>query len=54
MFLCFLCLLLVFVAFVSVLLVFFLFCCWIVFGVGSWFALVVVFFVLFFSLLSFL
>ena len=31
------------VAFVSVLFVLFLFCCWIVFGVGSCFALVFVF-----------
>ena len=31
------------VAFVSVLFALFLFCCWIVFGVGSWFAFVFVF-----------
>ena len=43
------------VAFVSVLFALFLFCCWIVFGVGSWFAFVFVFlfFVLVFLFLFF-
>ena len=40
------------VVFVSVLFALFLFCCWILFGVGSWFAFVVVF--LFFSVFLFL
>ena len=38
------------VAFVSVLFALFLFCCWIVFGVGSWFAFVFVFFFFLFFL----
>ena len=42
------------VAFVSVLFALFLFCCWIVFGVGSWFALVFVFFLFFLSFFLFL
>ena len=41
------------VAFVSVLFALFLFCCWIVFGVGSWFAFVFVFLFFFFLFFSF-
>ena len=54
MFLCFLCQFFVFcVAFVSVLFALFLFCCWIVFGVGYCFAFVFVFAFLFCVLVFF-